>query len=98
MTTHKGIREDLESAFHTLTHHPKKAEKRDSEEHERPRKHFHAHELHDKTYHIEKDHGEGEMETASAGDLDEVHDALEEHFGGPNEGEQEGEEHEEHKR
>jgi hypothetical protein len=51
-----------------------------------------VHKLHDGTYHVEKDHGEGEMDTTSADDLDGVHDHLEEMLGSPNE----SEEHEEH--
>jgi hypothetical protein len=99
MTIQTGTKENLDQSFHTLTHprHKPKVEER-SEEHgqsapahdrERPRKHFHAHELHDGTYHVERDHGEGPMETGSANDLDEVHDHLEEMMGEPNEGEQE---------
>jgi hypothetical protein len=99
MTTHKQMRADLDSAFHTLTHPHRKVEgashdsARDSEEYDhqpRPRKHFHAHELHDGSYHVEKDHGEGPMETGSANDLDEAHDALEEMLGSPNEGAEHG--------
>jgi hypothetical protein len=107
MTTHKQMRADLDSAFQTLTHPHRKAEgashdsargsggsRGPSQEHDhqpRPRKHLHVHELHDGTYHVERDHGEGPMETGSANDLDEVHDHLEEMFGEPNEGEREGE-------
>jgi hypothetical protein len=96
MTVPTGTKENLDQAFHTLTHpRHKKAETPEEHDHERPRKHLHVHELHDGTYHVEKDHGEGEMEAGSANDLDEVHDAVEEHFGEPNAGEQE--EHEEHR-
>ena len=96
MTTHKEIRADLDSALHTLTHPHRKVEDHQREAPTKPMRHFHAHELHDGTYHVEKDHGEGPMETGSANDLDEVHDHLEEMMGTPNEGEQEGEEHKEH--
>jgi hypothetical protein len=78
----------LESALHTLTHPPRKVEK--PKEHPATR-HFHVDELHDGTYHVEKDHGTGMPETGSAADLDEVHDALEEMMGTPNEGEEESE-------
>ena len=87
------MREDLASASHTFAHPPRRQVEEQKEEEHRPRKHFHVHELHDGTYHLEKDHGEGEMQQASANDLDEVHDHLEEMMGTPNEGEQE-----EHKR
>jgi hypothetical protein len=93
MTTHKAMREDLDSALHTLTHPGRrKVEEPHEQEHHRARKHFHVHKLHDGTYHVEKDHGEGEMDTTSADDLDGVHDHLEEMLGSPNE----SEEHEEH--
>jgi hypothetical protein len=64
--------------------------------HKEPKKHlkkFMAEELHDGTYAHEKHHGvPGEMpERGSAKDLDEVHDAMEEHMGSPNAGEEEAE-------
>ena len=84
--THKTTRADLKSAFHTLTHPSRKVE----EPKERPTvRHFHVDELHDGTYHVEKDHGVGPPETGSATDLDEVHDHLEEMMGKPNEDEEE---------
>ena len=85
---HKGTRTDLQSALHTLTHPQRPQRKVEEHEHQPPTKHFHVHELHDGTYHVEKDHGEGRMETGSAQDLDEVHDHLEEMMGSPNEGEE----------
>lgn len=93
MTVPTGTKENLDQAFHALTHPSRKERDSKKEEEHRPRKHFHVHELHDGTYHVEKDHGEGEMESASADDLDGVHDHLEEMMGTPNEGEEHGEEH-----
>jgi hypothetical protein len=83
--THKA-RADLESAYHTLTHPRRKVEEPTKERHAVRR--FHVDELHDGSYHVEKDHGVGPPETGSATDLDEVHDHLEEMMGGPNEGEE----------
>lgn len=54
----------------------------------KPTKGMHIDELHDGTYHIEKHHGNDHMR-GSATDLDDVHDALEDYFGSPNEGEEE---------
>jgi hypothetical protein len=91
MTIPTGTKENLDQSFQTLmTHsHHKKVEKPEEHDHQpRPRKHLHVHELHDGSYHVERDHGEGPMETGSANDLDEVHDALEEMLGTPNEGEE----------
>jgi hypothetical protein len=60
----------------------------------KPRKTFHAEELHDGSYSVKKGHTgmtEPMMEEKqeSAPDLDGVHDKLEEHMGGKNEGEEE---------
>jgi len=81
------MREDLASAAHTFAH-PSRPKPAESKEHDRdrPLKHFHAQELHDGTYHVKTDYGEGQMETGSANDLDEVHDHLEEMMGDPTEG------------
>ena len=49
----------------------------------KPTKSMHVEELHDGTYHIMKNHGNGQSEKGSASDLDDAHDVLEEHFGGP---------------
>ncbi len=73
-----------EMAASALAHHakPKMAHK--------ILKEFHAKELHDGTYHIQKHHGHDQYgvevkpaEEGSATDLDGVHDHLEEHMGGP---------------
>jgi len=71
-------------AAHALAHMPK------AKAAHKALKEFHAKELHDGTYHIEKHHGHDEhgmpvkpAEEGSATDLDGVHDHLEEHFGGP---------------
>lgn len=73
-----------ELAKHALSHERKKSEKK------KHLKEMHVKELHDGTYHIMKHHGHPEMQPTegSAQDLDQVHDALEEHMGDPNEGEE----------
>jgi hypothetical protein len=76
-----------ELAKHALSHERKKSEKK------KALKEMHVKELHDGTYHIMKHHGHPEQPPTegSAQDLDQVHDAMEEHLGAdqPNEGEQE---------
>lgn len=47
----------------------------------KPLKKFHAEELHDGTYNFTKHHGDSPDESGS-GDLDRIHDMMEEHFGG----------------
>src|SRR5580658_2325434 len=74
---------DHELAAHALAHKtPKKATPK-------PMKEFHAKEVHDGTFHITKHSGKPgeEPKEGSATDMDQVHDALEEHMGQPNEGE-----------
>jgi hypothetical protein len=88
-------REDLDSALHTFAHpHAKGREARKQDE-PRVLKELHIKQLHDGTFYHTLHHENGLREEGSTGDLDSVHDALEEHFGEPNAGEQE--EHEEHR-
>lgn len=54
-------------------------------------KEFHAKEQHDGKYHVTRGNGKGQPIEHSAEDLSDVHQALEEHMGTPNEGEAESE-------
>jgi hypothetical protein len=89
MATHK----DLDTAFHALTH--REAHKPRSVEvaKEEPRvlKELHIRKLHDGSLHHTLHHENGMREEGSTHDLDDVHDALEEHFGEPNTDEEESE-------
>lgn len=92
MTTHKGMREDLEMVHHTLTNPRRRAE--ESKEHDQgaeAEKELHVKKLHDGSYHHTVSHPYGERREGSTHDLDDIHDLLEEHFGEPNADEQEGE-------
>ena len=75
-----------ELARHALAHGKK---------HEMPKalREFHVKELNDGTYHHIKHHGDGKPPTeGSSTELDGAHDAMEEHMGQPNDGEEAAEE------
>jgi hypothetical protein len=100
MATHKTMREDLDSAFHTLTH-PHRKDEAKQEQGSRVVRELHLKQLEDGTLHHEMRHPNGLQVFDTTHDLDLVHDLLEQHFGTENEGEQEereehGEQHEEH--
>ena len=75
-----------ELAKHALSHEHKKSKMKALKE-------MHVKELHDGSYHMKKMSGKPgeEPEEGSAKDLDEVHDAMEEHMGEKNQGEGEEE-------
>lgn len=64
-------------AAHALAHKPVKTEAK------KTLKEFHAKEVHDGSYHTAKHDGKGAIKEGSAKNLDEVHDQMEEHMGGP---------------
>ena len=45
-------------------------------------KEMHIREMHDGSYHVMRHHGDRPVKEGSAADLDQVHDAIEEHMGG----------------
>jgi hypothetical protein len=91
MTAHKNARPDFDAALHTMTHprqkEPAKDQKEPPQQHEE-KKEFHVTRLHDGSFHhVQRDGIEPDKE-GSAQDLDGVHEALHQHFGTPNEGEE----------
>lgn len=90
--------ENVEMASATLGHHKPGGAKTAAKPKIKPLKEFHAKELHDGSFHIEKHHGYDQhmmpvkpSETGSAPDLDGVHDALHEHMAAGNEAKEVGE-------
>lgn len=89
MTAHKNPRPDLEAALHTMAHPRQKEPAYDPKrlEHDEV-KELHVKRLHDGTFsHVLHD-GTSPAREGSTADLDDVHDAIEEHFGTPNDGEE----------
>lgn len=84
-------REDLDSALHTLTHSRHKEAVKDEPRSAEVLKELHIRKLHDGSLHHTLHHENGLRSEGSTHDLDDVHDALEEHFGEPNTDEEESE-------
>ncbi len=92
MVKHKNARPDLEVALHTMNHHRQKepAKEEKQADHEEL-KEFHVKRLHDGTFsHVLHD-GTGPGREGSTPDLNDIHDALEQHFGTPNDAEESNE-------